>query len=85
MGFISNVLICIEIDLTGAFLGVYRNGPGECPFCFKSVQKLSYHVEDKHIPNPTPCTECGKMFSSTNKMRNHRSTSHRQRIVNDTF
>jgi len=59
--------------------GLYRNGPGVCPFCFKSVQKLSYHVEDKHIPNPTPCTECGKIFSSMNKMRNHRSTSHRNR------
>jgi len=58
--------------------GLYRNGPGVCPFCFKSVQKLSYHVEDKHIPNPTPCTECGKIFTSVNKMRNHRSTSHRQ-------
>jgi len=65
--------------------GLYRNGPGVCPFCYKSVQKLSYHVEDKHIPNPTPCTECGKIFSSTNKMRNHRSTSHRQRIVNDSY
>jgi len=65
--------------------GLYRNGPGECPFCFKSVQKLSYHVEDKHIPNPTPCTECGKIFSSMNKMRNHRSTSHRQRNSNASY
>lgn len=63
--------------------GLYRNGPGECPFCFKNVQKLSYHVEDKHIPNPTPCTVCGKIFSSVNKMRNHRSTSHRQNKTMD--
>jgi len=57
--------------------GPFKNGPGICPFCNKNVQKLSYHVEDKHIPNPTPCTECGKVFSSMNKMRAHRSCSHR--------
>jgi len=59
--------------------GSFKNGPGICPFCNKTVQKLGYHVEDKHVPNPTPCTECGKVFSSVNKMRAHRSSSHRQK------
>ena len=58
--------------------GQFGNTPGLCPFCQKFVQNIAYHVEDKHIPNPTPCTVCGKVFQSTNKMRAHRSYTHRK-------
>ena len=58
--------------------GQFINSPGQCPYCLKTVRNISYHVEDKHIPNPTPCTVCGKTFNSTNKMRAHRSYSHKK-------
>ena len=56
---------------------MFRNAPGSCPYCNKFFAKLSYHMEDKHFPNPTPCTICGKVFQSINKMRTHRSSAHR--------
>jgi len=58
--------------------GGFINGPGLCPYCQKQFAKLSYHMEDKHFPKPTPCTECDKVFSSANKMRSHRSLHHRR-------
>ena len=59
------------------FPGHYQNGPGVCPYCSKHVQQLAYHVEDKHVPNPTPCPICGKVYNSMNKMRVHKSTNHK--------
>jgi len=58
--------------------GYYQNGPGVCPYCSKQVQQLAYHVEDKHVPNPTPCPICGKVYNSMNKMRVHKSTAHKK-------
>jgi len=58
--------------------GNYPNAAGMCPFCNKNVQNLAYHVEDKHIPNPTPCPICGKVFNSVNKMRAHKSYNHKK-------
>jgi len=58
--------------------GYNKQTPGICPYCHKQVQNISYHIEDKHIPNPTPCTVCGKVFNSINKMRAHRSYYHRR-------
>jgi len=58
--------------------GSYQNGPGVCPYCSKHVQQLAYHVEDKHVPNPTPCPICGKVYNSINKMRVHKSTNHKK-------
>jgi len=58
--------------------GSFPNAAGICPYCHKSVQNLAYHVEDKHIPNPTPCPICGKVFSSMNKMRAHKSYNHKK-------
>ena len=60
------------------FPGSYQNGPGVCPYCSKHVQQLAYHVEDKHVPNPTPCPICGKVYNSINKMRVHKSTNHKK-------
>ena len=60
------------------FVGYNKQTPGICPYCHKQVQNISYHIEDKHIPNPTPCTVCGKVFNSINKMRAHRSYSHKR-------
>jgi len=67
------------------FTGDFPNGPGNCPYCTKSVQNLAYHVEDKHIPNPTPCPICGKVFSSKNKMRTHKSSYHKNKNANQVF
>lgn len=51
--------------------------PGNvCHICNKSVAKLKYHMEDIHFPVSTPCPICGKVFSSTNKMRTHKSSVH---------
>lgn len=51
--------------------------PGNvCHICNKSVAKLKYHMEDIHFPVRTPCPICGKVFSSTNKMRTHKSSVH---------
>jgi len=61
--------------------GQYQNGPGVCPYCSKNVQNLAYHVEDKHCPNPTPCPVCGKVFNSLNKMRVHKSNSHKNKNI----
>ena len=56
-----------------------HDGPGFCPHCEKHFSKLSNHMEDKHFPKETPCTECNKIFSSMNKMRTHRSMTHRSK------
>jgi len=54
------------------------SGGGECPYCQKWIQtSVKRHVEDRHLPRPTPCTVCAKVFSSGNKMRAHRSYAHR--------
>jgi len=53
-------------------------GSGVCPVCLKPIAtNLRRHVEDLHCPVPTPCTVCGKIFSSSNKMRAHKSYTHR--------
>jgi len=52
-------------------------GGGQCPICFKFKAKLKQHMEDIHNPSPTPCTVCGKIFSSLNKMRAHRAYAHK--------
>jgi len=55
-----------------------KSGGGECPICFKFIStNIKRHIEDIHHPNPTPCTVCGKIFSSLNKMRAHKSYSHK--------
>jgi len=52
-------------------------GGGQCPICFKFKAKLKQHMEDIHNPIPTPCTVCGKMFSSKNKMGAHKAYAHK--------
>jgi len=52
-------------------------GGGHCPICFKFKAKLKQHMEDIHDPSPTPCTVCGKIFSSINKMRAHKAYAHK--------
>jgi len=55
-----------------------KSGGGECPICFKLIStNIKRHIEDIHHPNPTPCTVCGKIFSSLNKMRAHKAYSHK--------
>jgi len=55
----------------------FPTGEGECPICFKRTAKIRRHMEDVHFPNPTPCTVCDKIFTSVNKMRAHRSYTHK--------
>ena len=76
MLYISGFLLLSKV-IQFYFPGHYQNGPGVCPYCSKHVQQLAYHVEDKHVPNPTPCPICGKVYNSTNKMRVHKSTNHK--------
>ena len=55
----------------------FRTGLGYCPFCQKEYRQLRRHIEDRHLPSEVPCTICGKIFSSYNKMQSHRSNQHR--------
>lgn len=51
---------------------------GNCPICYKFiVTNIRRHMEDLHFPTSTPCTVCGKVFSSNNKMRSHKAYAHR--------
>lgn len=51
---------------------------GTCPICFKFIgTNVRRHMEDLHFPTSTPCTVCGKVFTSTNKMRSHKAYAHR--------
>jgi len=55
------------------FLDTLRVGMyGVCPWCNKSFSNLKVHVEDVHCPTDTPCPQCGKIFSSKNKMFSHK-------------
>ena len=51
----------------------FDKGPGFCPWCMKQSKTLRRHVEDLHLPSPTPCPVCGKVFASKNKMASHKS------------
>jgi len=63
-----------------------KAGGGECPYCFKYIAtKLRRHVEDVHEPNPTPCTICGKVFSSLNKMQAHKAYTHKNTVIPPLF
>jgi len=60
--------------------GRLLNKPGFCDICGKNYRNISIHFEDKHAQNknPIPCPLCGKSFSSTNSLRVHKSTYHRE-------
>jgi len=69
-----------QMDSNQTFSGSkgFKSGGGMCPICFKLIAtNIKRHIEDIHHPNPTPCTVCGKIFSSLNKMRAHKAYSHK--------
>ena len=58
------------------------NNSGICQICHKSFRQLRSHIADVHIPTPTPCPLCGKIFSSKHKMFGHKYRSCPNRTKN---
>ena len=53
-----------------------------CPYCLVEIKikrNLQRHIEDKHEPTSNPCDICGKIYSSPNKLNNHKFNSHKVR------
>lgn len=62
-----------------------RNSPsnsGLCTICNKTFRQLRSHIADVHVPTPTPCPMCGKIFSSKHKMFGHKYRSCPNRTKN---
>ena len=56
-----------------------KAGTNECPFCFKIFKgNIQRHIEDIHHPTHNPCDECGKVFTSSNKLQSHKSYVHKK-------
>ena len=55
---------------------------GICHICNKSFRQLRSHIADVHIPTPTACPLCGKVFSSKHKMFGHKYRSCPNRTKN---
>ena len=82
------------------FLCFITTGGGECPYCRRQkwIRNVKRHVHaarachvmhvmhdvDQHLPRPTPCTVCAKVFSSMHKMCSHRSKAHRRQPPENT-
>ncbi len=58
------------------------NNSGVCQICHKSFRQLRSHIADVHVPTPTPCPLCGKIFSSKHKMFGHKYRSCPNRTKN---
>ena len=72
----------------GASLGsspvqrTHSSNSGVCHICNKTFRQLRSHIVDVHIPTPTACPLCGKVFSSKHKMFGHKYRSCPNRTKN---
>jgi len=86
VNFDQNSGIMNNKDRTISLSELPTTGGGVCPFCCKTISgNIRRHVEDLHVHGEYPCSYCGKIFSSKNKLSNHGYHCKEKRKMNQHF
>eukprot|EP00092_Neocalanus_flemingeri_P030150 GFUD01032728.1.p1 GENE.GFUD01032728.1~~GFUD01032728.1.p1 ORF type:complete len:437 (+),score=88.72 GFUD01032728.1:186-1313(+) len=66
--------------LRGHIDTIHKMQPTMCPICAKEVKYLNAHIKIVHTDTPAKnliCDDCGKVFSTSKKLRGHVNATHK--------